>query len=1243
MKRRYRILVAVAGVLALLAVAGAILFTTHAGLEWAVGFAQAHSGGTLRIGAARGRLAGPLTLSGVELHLADATVEVGTAHIEWNPWSLLAGRVHVTGLDAAGVSVAVHPSDAGTAAGPPLPGGIDLPVGIDIDSFVAHKLEITAADRRLDLSTLRLGLVAGRSWVLIERLAARGPTLDLDGRLAVVPRGRWATTAALDWTLRPPGYPAAAGHTRIDGRLLGTLNLEQTLTRPFDVDLKASVKSLFSSIEWNGFLEMKGVDPHAIDPAWPRLTAALAIKLSGTAHRIHADGGVRLDAPRPYAFDIALDAGLQTDRIELQRLLLASVDRPGRLEVHGAIDLGKRPQVDLGLAWTHVGWPLDTDHARVSSPRGTAAVRGGLASWTLSARTGLVAGEFDAGTWNVEVRGDETTVELSRLDGHWLGGEIAATGTLELGGRRNFRLAVQARNLELTQLHEEIAGSASFDLLAKGGLRPLAANLTLERLNGKVNGRRLSGSARLAYAGSALDLGSAELALGTNRFSASGECLPRLDLAWQLHAPALVAFERGLSGALEASGTATGTPAAPRLQGSARLDALKWRTLSLASARADFDVATGPKPAAAIKLRMENLRRGSLAVDRLEAVLEGPADAQRLALALESPAGRLTLAAHGALTADRWSGMLDSADIAPVRAPAFSLKRPAALALGLDQLALKNACWSDGKGAEVCLDGTSNRQAWRVAGELRDFPLALADPFLADGLELGGTLDAALRGSGGDGHLKVALDASTRQAQASRLVSGERQRLQFSRIALTARVDDRSARARMNASLAGGGTVDADLALPWREHEKLAGRLHLVAHLKDLSELEVLTTQVTDVAGRLDADITVAGSPGDARFGGEAVLSDGALTLVRTGTRLRDLRLRLRGTGRGADFEAQARDADDGRLQATGTLDETDTGWALQARIGGKDFRVVDMPEARVSVTPDLALAVAGRKITLRGSVAVPSAQLKPPEFAGAIEPSPDLVVVGRETIRGQSPWQLTADLRITLGSDVVFTGYGLSAHIGGRLQVGDKPGELTTASGELNIIDGKYTAYGQDLTIERGRLLFSGGPIANPGLDIRATRTVGLVVAGLTVTGTLKSPKLQVFSNPPMSQSDALAYLLFGHGMQQTSGSEKSTFNSAANALGIAGGTYIAKSLSKHVGVDTVSVENASPYETGANQASLFLGKYLSPRVYVSYGIGLFAPINLFRVRYELSRHWALEAESGTISGADILYNIEH
>ena len=54
-------------------------------------------------------------------------------------------------------------------------------------------------------------------------------------------------------------------------------------------------------------------------------------------------------------------------------------------------------------------------------------------------------------------------------------------------------------------------------------------------------------------------------------------------------------------------------------------------------------------------------------------------------------------------------------------------------------------------------------------------------------------------------------------------------------------------------------------------------------------------------------------------------------------------------------------------------------------------------------------------------------------------------------------------------------------------------------------------------------------------------------------------------------------------------------------------------------------------------------LGKYLSPRLYISYGIGLFEPVSTFRIRYLFNEHMTFQAEaSATQSGADVFYTFE-
>jgi translocation and assembly module TamB len=194
-------------------------------------------------------------------------------------------------------------------------------------------------------------------------------------------------------------------------------------------------------------------------------------------------------------------------------------------------------------------------------------------------------------------------------------------------------------------------------------------------------------------------------------------------------------------------------------------------------------------------------------------------------------------------------------------------------------------------------------------------------------------------------------------------------------------------------------------------------------------------------------------------------------------------------------------------------------------------------------------------------------------------------------------------------------------------------------AVGELEIKDGVYKAYGQDLTLDRGRVVFAGGPLDNPGLDLRAYRKADDgVVAGLNIKGTLKSPETTIYSDPPMGQSEALAYILLGHPLGQASPQEGNLLANAANSLGLKGGNLVAKKLAARYGLEEARIESTG----GLKEASLVVGKYLSPRLYVTYGLGLFEPISTFRIRYILGRDWTLQAEQGTETGADFLYTVE-
>ena len=73
-------------------------------------------------------------------------------------------------------------------------------------------------------------------------------------------------------------------------------------------------------------------------------------------------------------------------------------------------------------------------------------------------------------------------------------------------------------------------------------------------------------------------------------------------------------------------------------------------------------------------------------------------------------------------------------------------------------------------------------------------------------------------------------------------------------------------------------------------------------------------------------------------------------------------------------------------------------------------------------------------------------------------------------------------------------------------------------------------------------------------------------------------------------------------------------------------------------LGLDTLAISSTGDV---AN-SSLTLGKYLTPRIFIQYGIGLFETESTLAVDYTVSERVKLEAKSGSTQSVDITYTVE-
>jgi translocation and assembly module TamB len=226
----------------------------------------------------------------------------------------------------------------------------------------------------------------------------------------------------------------------------------------------------------------------------------------------------------------------------------------------------------------------------------------------------------------------------------------------------------------------------------------------------------------------------------------------------------------------------------------------------------------------------------------------------------------------------------------------------------------------------------------------------------------------------------------------------------------------------------------------------------------------------------------------------------------------------------------------------------------------------------------------------------------------------------------------------VILDDSFEFGGFGLNTRLGGKLRISQKSAAEMQAFGNLSLYDGVFKAYGQDLSIQRGLLIFQG-PLDNPGLNITATREVKAITVGINIGGFAQYIRSDVFSNPSLPPTKIIAILITGKVPSEMSKSDANQAMNAATALGISQSKGITSALQNRLGIDMVNLQSGETYE----ESSLVVGKYLTPDIFVSYVQNLFTPAGSFELDYSLSKHLGLKAQSGKTQSVDLLYKIEH
>ena len=1180
---RLTLLLALSLLLMLGAAAGVLLGLAYSekGTAFLLGQAKNWTGDIATWQESEGSLSGPLVMRGLRLKQPGLALEIRTLTLNWQPRALLQGLLVVESLEAEGIRIALASADSPPSGEPFNPAALQLPIDIALGGVTLRDLQLTQGDQPPQvIDHLDLAASLENNTLRLQRLNVAAPqgSLSLTGDTALETQMPLQLQANL---ALQPGLPgnttprAVARDITLTGdiALKGNINWGEVVA--FDLDYQVSADGLGE-----------------IDPQLPP--------------RLAATGQLR---------------GAQTgDAVTLEQLSLELTDTPVELVLLAQLSQinTTNPLIDATLQWSGLQWPLSGDEPDIGSSVGSLRLAGSAARYNLELIATLEGKDIPASKWQGHASGDADNIALQQLEGRLLGGELRISGPLEWNPVVRWNLQVEGNGLDPEQIVPDLPGQLAVALHTSGQLHPekgLLAAVELQKFTGTLLEYDVSLSARAELEGDTLQLQNLQLQSSGNQLHASGSAAPdAVAIQWQLDAPKPGAFIPGAAGTLTALGTVAGTAQAPRLQANLQGKALQMDTLSIPTLEVKLEAGLEPGDTLQLGLATGPVKDGEqLLLDSLQLRASGTTAQHTLAVVLVTGSDKLQTHLEGGMEPGlaSWLGKLTQLDAQSDDYGNWALEQPSALYLSVDEIALANSCLRRASGpARLCadLDWTQSTGS-RFKALLQALPVQLLAPDITG--ELAGNIEGSLAT---DGTLLANASLNMTPGQIRVAVDSSVKRLDHGGGDVSLAIDATGLDATLRFSAPERGRVTADMqlpgftSLPLSPQQPLAGRIR--ASLPDLGGLAAWFPELASSAGSLEADLQPAGTLEQPEVIGELKLTGGAADIPMAGLQLRNIELL-----------ARSNRENPGRLEITGGLDSGPgsvalsgqldlPGNSLDLEITGERLQVYNTADARALLSPDLEVGWRDDVLKLRGQLLIPEAAITPklglspasvadePGATAApgqvITPSPDIVVINGtldqpgEDEEPVAPFRIDSQVQLILGDAVNVNALGLVSSIYGTVTFTNTPDQLDLlpiANGTMALKDGTFRAFGQDLDIETGQLIFANVPVTEPELNIRAVLWIDndpeVTAAGILVTGAVTEPAMELFSRPQLEASEIQSYLLTGR-------------------------------------------------SAGDKESVLSIGTYLHPQLYVGYGYNLLESTSEFNSLFSITPRYGVGSSFG-------------
>nr|WP_245399190.1 translocation/assembly module TamB domain-containing protein [Pseudomonas syringae] len=1196
-----------------------LLLGTQTGSQWALARVPG-----LQLENFQGRLGGQWRADRLIWQQGEDRVDVQSPEFEWTPACLLKMTLCIDRLQAGQVLLHFPPSNSpGTDEPISLP-ALKLPLALQLGDVQVGSVQLDGVEQLRDLKLAAHWTSEGLQIDSVH-LQRDAMVLDLSGLLN--PQGDWPLTAQGQLQLPPQDGQPWVLALDIQGDVIKTLHLKADSSGYLPGVLSAELQPLTEHLPARLKLVAEHFKPSSSLPDTLQLDQLLLEAEGNLDQGYRISGSASLPAEKgPVA--LSLQGRVDAKGATLAALDLAANDQQ-RLAVTGNLNWQSGLSADATIDWLDFPWqrlyPLASEpQVTLQALKGEISYTDGQYLGNFNARLKGPAGAF---TLVSPFSGNLQEVHLPQLE--LVAGQGKASGHLNLQFADGFGwdTALDLSALDPSFWVAELPGTLAGPLRSQGLLRNEQLALTADLdLKGRLRGQPAVLQAKADGRDQQWNVSQLNIRLGDNRIQGTGSLQQRLKGQLDLDLPRLGQLWPRLAGQVKGRVDLAGTLQAPEGKLALQAGQLAFQENRLQSLT--LNARLDPAQRAIINLKGAGIQAGDTALGTLLVDGQGTLKAQQLKLDLQGPLLKLAVALDGGLDKGDWRGRLASGTVQS-GGQNWRLQQPAKIERLADgRLNFGAHCWLSGD-ASLCGGDQRLMPEPHLRYQLKQFPLDSLAQWMPKDFAWKGALNADIRldipAAGPSGQITLDAGGGTlRVRNNDQWVDFPYQTLKLSSTMTPKRIDSRL---DFEGGKLGRLLLNAQID-PLAKDKTLSGDFNLSG--LDISVARPFTPGVQKLNGRLNGAGRLSGSLLAPLVNGSVTLEGGEVAGAELPMELHDLKVQALIAGESVQIDGGWKSGSTGQGSMGGQV-----AWGqnlvVDVSLKGARLPINVEPYAAVEAAPDLKISMKGDRLAISGKVLVPKGTITVRELPpSTVKLSGDTVIVGQQTEEGAPPLAVAMDINVQVGQEKLsFSGFGLTANLVGQVHIGDN---LDTR-GELNLNDGRYRAYGQRLTIRKARLLFAG-PVDQPYLDIEAIRQTDDVIAGIRLTGSAEQPTTEVFSEPAMSQEQALSYLVMGRPLS-TSGEDNNMVAQAALALGVAGSSSTTGKLADNLGIKDFELDTSG---TGDKTNVVASGK-ITEKLSLRYGVGVFEPANTIALRYLLSKRVYLEAASGVASSLDIFY----